>query len=226
MKTDVSFLLSSQGRPIPVDHAYPVYSALSRILPELHTLEEVGIHPICGIQAGNQMLMLTSESRLVIRIEPERIATILPLAGKSIGLGQTVLQIGVPTIHGLAPSPILRSRLVTIKGFTEPKTFCEAIRRQLDAMEVSEQVGILLKKKERKPTGELVVLRRTLRIHEKEIVGFEVFLTDLSDEESIRVQEIGLGGRRKMGCGMMIPAVSLPPEYYRFREPLVSKGGD
>ncbi len=52
MKLDVSFLLFSQGGSIPEDHAYPIYSALSRIVPELHEQEDIGIHPICGVQSG------------------------------------------------------------------------------------------------------------------------------------------------------------------------------
>ncbi len=149
----------------------------------------------------------------MIRMDLERIAMILPLAGKTIGLGSSMVQIGVPTIHGLVPLPTLRSRLVTIKGFMKPEFFCEAIRRQLDAMDVGKQVEIYLGK------------RRTLRIHEKEVVGFEVFLTELTDEESIRVQETGLGGRRKMGCGILMPLEKLPLEYAFFQPQSVAEGG-
>lgn len=213
MKLDVSFQLFSRDGSIPADHAYPIYSALSRIVPELHEQEDIGIHPICGVQSGDRRQVLTKESRLVIRIEPERIAMILPLAGKTIGLGALMLQIGVPTINGLVPSPTLRSRLVTIKGAMEPESFCVMVRRRLDAMDVDQQVKIHLGK------------RRTLRIHEKEVVGFETFLTELTEEESIRVQEIGLGGRRKMGCGILTPFKKLPSEYDLFQPLSVAEGG-
>ena len=48
--------------------------------------------------------------------------------------------------------------------------------------------------------------RRTLRIKDKEVVGYEVLVETLTAEESICLQEAGLGGRRHMGCGVFVPA--------------------
>ena len=197
MKIDIKFLILPRGTPVPADHGYPVYSAISRILPQWHLAEGYGIHPITGHQIGNRMMILTDTSRLVIRVDSERIGEFLSLAGKSIGLGKTFLQIGVPTVHPLVPAKSLRSRLVTIKGFMEPDDFIAAIRRQLDSLEISPTVDIQLGK------------RRTFQIHHKNVVGYEVFLDGLGDEESIRVQEVGLGGRRKMGCGLFLPTMRL-----------------
>jgi CRISPR-associated protein Cas6 len=49
--------------------------------------------------------------------------------------------------------------------------------------------------------------RRTLRIREKEVVGHEVVIEGLTSEESLSVQERGLGGRRHMGCGIFVPLI-------------------
>ena len=40
-----------------------------------------------------------------------------------------------------------------------------------------------------------------MRIRDKRVVGYAVLATGLTVEESIRLQEHGLGGRRRMGCG-------------------------
>jgi CRISPR-associated protein Cas6 len=47
--------------------------------------------------------------------------------------------------------------------------------------------------------------RRTLRIKDKEVVGYEVKLEGLTVAESLNIQEQGLGGRRHMGCGVFVP---------------------
>jgi CRISPR-associated protein Cas6 len=47
--------------------------------------------------------------------------------------------------------------------------------------------------------------RRTLRIKDKEVVGYEVVVEGLTAAESITLQETGLGGRRHMGCGIFSP---------------------
>lgn len=198
MIVDVRFSLSGRGDPLPADHAYAVYSAVSRLLPNVHEKANLGVHPIAGIQTGDRRMLLKPTSALTIRIESEQIAEILPLAGKTLGLGGAFLQIGVPSVFVLQPSPGLRSRLVNIKGLTEPDAFIVGVRRQLDKLNVSQSAEIILRK------------RRTLQIHEANVVGYEVLLNGLSDEESIRVQEIGIGGRRKMGCGIFTPFVVNP----------------
>jgi CRISPR-associated protein Cas6 len=47
--------------------------------------------------------------------------------------------------------------------------------------------------------------RRTIRIHGKEVVGYELIIEGLTADESIAIQTAGLGGRRHMGCGVFVP---------------------
>ncbi|MBQ6620619.1 MAG: type I-MYXAN CRISPR-associated protein Cas6/Cmx6 [Thermoguttaceae bacterium] len=196
MKLDVCFTLSPRGTTIPADHGYAVFSAISRILPEWHEKEDLGILPICGVQTGNRQMFITEVSRLSVRIDADRIAEILPLAGKRLGLGRNYLQVGVPTVHPLTSASSLRSRLVTIKGFPQETEFREAVRRQLNLLQIAPETEIVIGK------------RRTLAVHDQPIVGFEVFLTNLSEKDSVSVQENGIGGRRKMGCGLFLPTSS------------------
>ena len=54
--------------------------------------------------------------------------------------------------------------------------------------------------------GECIIgERKTLTIHDKKVVGYSMQINGLSDVDSIRLQEHGLGGRRKMGCGFFEP---------------------
>jgi len=48
-------------------------------------------------------------------------------------------------------------------------------------------------------------LRRTIRIHDKEVVGFAIGVDQLTKEESIRLSGERDWGRRKFGCGIFIP---------------------
>jgi CRISPR-associated protein Cas6 len=47
--------------------------------------------------------------------------------------------------------------------------------------------------------------RRTFNVHGRQVVGYSVLVSELTAEESIILQENGLGGRRKMGCGFFLP---------------------
>ncbi len=194
MQTIVDLAFSLTGAaPLPADHGYALYGALSRLLPELHHENGAAIHPIAGRQIGDRRLGLQPWSRLTLRTRADQIPALLPLAGKQINLDGAALRIGVPQVRALEPRPALRSRLVTIKGFFDPDPFQAALRRQLDQLNLSPNIEIALGR------------RRTLKIKDKQVVGHEVLLQNLTAEESLTLQEQGAGGRRHMGCGIFTP---------------------
>jgi CRISPR-associated protein Cas6 len=153
----------------------------------------VGIHPICGQQIGNRQISLTNNSRLALRTTDDKIAALIQLAGKRLNVAGCPLRIGVPQVYGLTPAPALRSRLVTTKNGLDQNRFLQEVRRQLDALNILSEVIVTVAK------------RRTVRIHDKEVVGYEVIIEGLTAEESVNLQERGLGGRRHMGCGVFVP---------------------
>lgn len=194
-KVDLCFPVQSTAE-IPADHGYLLYGALSRQLPSLHADDAVGIHPIAGQIAEERKLALHPRSRLKLRLDAEWIPEMLPLVGEKLRVGGVQLTVGAPQVEALRPSSVLRSRLVTIKladGRVTEASFLAAIRRKFAAFEVAPLVEVHLGK------------QRTLRIKEKEILGYDVLVEGLSAEESLTLQERGLGGRRHMGCGIFTP---------------------
>ncbi len=188
MVVDLLFRLIASH--IPVDHGYPLYSAISRVIPEIHTVKNIAIHPIRGVYTGNGVLHLNDRSRLVLRLPQEQIRPVLKLAGKRLDVAGHRLQVGVCETLALRPVASLYARLVTIKGFMETEPFLEAARRQLQ---------------EKSITAELRLgARRTLKIKDKQVLGFEVLATGLTAEDAMKLQEAGIGGRRKMGCGVFV----------------------
>ena len=186
---DLAFRL--MGSTVPVDHGYALYAALSRVLPDIHKITSVGVHPIRGIYSGKGNLQLSDRSRLALRLPDEDIRLYLKLAGKVFEVDGHQLSLGVPEVRALSPVAQLRARLVTIKGFLEEDEFLDAVRRQLMDLKVAG-----------KP---MLGQRRTFRVREKQVVGFGVTAEGLTPEASVRLQENGLGGRRKMGCGVFVP---------------------
>ena len=179
------------GRTIPVDHGYALYAALSRVVPELHGAQDIGVHPIRGIYGGDGRVYLTPFSRLTLRLPDSQFRPYLQLAGKKLDVAGHGLRIGISHVRLLYPSPALYARLVIIKGFMEPEGFLEAAKRQL------QEIGA---------TGDLRVgERRTLRVKDKQVVGFEVVVNTLTGGDAVKLQEVGLGGRRRFGCGVFVP---------------------
>ena len=207
-KVDVQFRIT--GNDIPADHGYHLLSAVSGLVPEIHGDDQVGVHPISGRLIGDRRLAITENSRLTIRLDSERIEQILRLAGKSLEINGSTVRVGVPQTRSLVPSARVYSRLVVIKGFTEPEAFLEAAKRQADALEVRGTVSLVpqpqIAQSNRNATSgsRSPYLRRTICIRGKQIVGFALRVEDLTAEESIRIQEQGLGGRRRFGCGVFV----------------------
>lgn len=197
---DLSFALIGECA-IPSDHGYHLLAAISRLLPAMHKPNGIGIHPIRGRLLGDRRMRLCDFSRLTIRVAPERIADLLPLAGKQLNIAGQHIRLGVPQVHALKPAAALRSRLVTIKisgdrHETRPPdkpSFLSAARRQLDSLGISPNAQLIIGK------------RRTLRIKEKEVVGYELLVSKMPAEQSLELQSAGLGGRRHVGCGIFTP---------------------
>jgi len=185
---DLCFRITASG--VPLDHGYALYSAIARVLPAIHEAKWLGVHPLTGLRIGRE-LRLTRGSRLRLRLPAGRIPEVLALAGKGLQVDDDLLRVGVPDVRALAPAAALRARMVSIKGFEADGPFREAAQRQLDALGNKGQLTL----------GR----RRVMRIKDKTIVGFQVMVSELTAEESLTLQERGLGGRRRMGCGIFVP---------------------
>lgn len=194
--TTIELHFSFTGATLPSDHGYALYGAISRLLPEAHEADWLAIETIPGAARGDGITQLDQQAALKIRLPQDRIPLLLKLAGKRLDVSGHQLRLGAPQIYLLQPAPALYARIVTIKGFTEPEAFLAAVCRKLD------EQGI---------TGEPSIgPRRVVRVGNHTIVGFSLAIHDLTDEGSLTLQERGLGGRRRMGCGIFFPVTHSP----------------
>ena len=195
------------------NHGYLVYSAISRSAPSLHGIDWLAIELISGFPAGRGLIALPQDATLRLRIPAEHYRDVLTLAGKRLDIGGHQIRLGLPQVRSLEPSPSLYARVVTIKKFTEPKPFRDAVRRKLDSFGVRGRVELPRDEQER-------YRRRIVRIHGKSVVGFSVAVHDLNDEDSLLLQAgavtnrtdghikwQSIFSRRAMGCGIFNPIV-------------------
>jgi CRISPR-associated protein Cas6 len=189
MKVDLWFPVV--GRTLPSDHGYALYGALCRVIPELHEQDDWGLHTFRGEGLGAGIIGLSSRPQLGIRVAAEKIPNVLSLAGQTLDVQGHVVRLGGPTVAALAPTPSLSARLVTIKNFMEPGAFAAAVLQQIVEIDSSSQSARVT-----------VGARKVIRIAGRTVVGFSVRVVDLSEQASTLLQEHGVGGRRKMGCGI------------------------
>ncbi len=194
----VELCFNLTGENIPADHGYALYSAISHLCPELHNRDGLSIETIAGIPDRQGKIYLTEKSRLRIRLPGDEVPAVYPLAGKLLGIGNHHITLGIPQIFMLKPVGQLRSRITVIKGFEEPEPFLEAAQRQLQDLGIQATVAIPM-------NSEGQTDRKAIKIKGYTVVGFGLEVRDLCDDDSIKLQERGLGGKRRMGCGIFVP---------------------
>jgi CRISPR-associated protein Cas6 len=195
-----------EGKQLPADHGYALYSAIAHLAPALHNSPWLGTELISGVPWGEGIIMLPNRGAFfALRLPADQCAHALPLAGKRLNIDGHNIRLGIPTINLLTPAQALYARIVIIKKFTEAEPFLEAARRQLEALKIKSRLELPLDERGR-------YRRRILRIHGKTIVGFSLIAHELSDEDSILLQSRGLGGKRNMGCGIFNPISKINPQ--------------
>lgn len=188
------------GQTLPIDHGYGLYAALSHLRSEIHRLQGViGIQAITGdICKETGLIQLTELSQLRIRLPEAQIPLIYSLAGHKLTIGKHPIRLGIPQTYLLRPCHNLYARIVVIKGYQETEDFLQVAQRQLDQLEIQGKLRIAVR-----TNG--TVKRKTIKIASYTVSGFGLEISDLSDEDSMKLQIIGIGGKRKMGCGIFVP---------------------
>lgn len=216
-QTLVDLLFPVQGSTFPRDHGYLLYGAVSRVVPWVHEedarLGGLGIFPLRGRTVGKDVQQLQPFANLRLRVAADHLPKLLPLAGKALALDSHSIRLGVPQVQALEPASAVSSAFVLIKlakpgakdaeRFVTPGTFLEAARRQLAEINVRGEASIPLRASGLR-AGE--PYRRVLEIKGRKAVGYALLVEGLTAEESILLQQSGLGGRRLMGCGLFLPA--------------------
>lgn len=205
---EVQFAL--RGRTLPADHGYSLYSALKKtILAEKDLPPEVLLCSVPGVPDRDGLIYLNRSSRLRLRCPVDQVQswyrllqnTVLDVRGHLIRLVQP--QLTLPQ-----PSETLKARLITFKlkavDHNEvPLYFLGSCKKALEQIEINAQAFI-----DSNADGDLA--RRVLRIRDKNVVGYGIVVEGLSDEDSIKLQCQGLGGRKHFGCGWFYPVKEVP----------------
>ncbi len=186
------------GQNLPIDHGYQLYSALKYRLMQLKDWDDISIKIILGKLDPNKRneLNLTDRSKLIIRLPSEKVPSVYSFSGKSLTIGKHKIRLGIPEMNFLQPKPNLRSHIVVIRGYQEPQSFLEAAKRQLEELKIDAKIQ-LITKQDGTPKFKTVKVKQTL-------IGFGVEANNLRETDSIILQEKGLGGKHKMGCGVFV----------------------
>ena len=193
---EVSFKI--QSKILPMDHGFLLAQALLEHLPWLSE-SNAGIHTI-GIADGNGweqskeggFYYPSKRSKLTIRIQHEHLDSAKTIVGKTLDLGEYKIKV-VKFINNklLSEMPVLFAKQVACDQSISEAVFLQQCFEQLT------DLGIKVNKM-------MAGLEHTIQTDNGTIHTRSLMLADLKKNESVLLQEKGLGDHRLLGCGLFI----------------------
>ena len=206
---DVVDLAYRIGCPtLPLDHAHTLSSALAEALPWLVDEEYAGVHLIHGAASGNgwfrpedtenELLHLSRRTRLRLRIPKSRLQDAQALRGHTLDIEGHSLEIGKSDVFLLSSQSTLFSRYVITREDLDETQFLEETSAQLKALDIPC----------RKMLGGIT---HRMNFPAGPVFTRSLMVADLEPEQSVHLQQVGLGEGRTHGCGLFLPHKGIKP---------------
>lgn len=193
---------------LPLEHAKALSMAIQKALPWISDEENAGIHLIHGAESGNgwmrpedpvnELLYLSKRSKMTLRIPKERLDDAHKLTGQKLRIDDHELEVGVATSKLLSTQSTLFSRYVVSTESETEDDFLQRVYQELQKLDI--KINKLL-------CGKTHVLQG----HYGDIFTRSIMLAELKPQESVRVQQFGIGEGRQLGCGLFIPHKGIAP---------------
>ena len=197
---DLSFAIKCKC--LPLEHMQALSDSLCVVLPWLKEDRFAGIHPINGAESGNgwerstdpnQLIYLSRRQKMTLRLPKEHLASVENLVGQTINVAGFDIELGKTSVKKLSDLPTTFCRSIMIDSRMDEDDFLSWAFEELKALDIT--VNKMMAGKER-----VVVLP-----DDSERITRSLMVAELKKEESVRLQQHGLGEGRKLGCGIFMP---------------------
>lgn len=184
---DIAFAVS--GEPLPRDHSFELWRALSEAAPDLLADPSVAVLPVRGASAGAGGIVLQRRSRLLMRMPEASVERALRLCGARVEVAGAAVTLGDAKTRPLAHYATLYAHRVAAERDDEA-SFVQQATAALREIDVA---------------ADFIVGKRTLtRGAAGDIAGFSLMLAELSARQSLVLQVRGLGAHRGLGFGVFV----------------------
>jgi len=197
----VDLVFGLRCRSLPVDHAWSLAEAVTAVLPWIATEEGAGVHTIHVAASGNgwvrpergdDVLYPSRRTKLRLRVPARRVDEARQLAGKTLDVDGHALEIQDAEVRPLSALTTIFSRYIVADDAGNEENFLVTVVDALRELDI-------------RPKKLMCGIQNTLATPDGDIQTRSLMVAELTMEESFRLQQVGLGPRRYMGCGLFIP---------------------
>ena len=196
---DAVFAISC--RSLPVDHAYALSQAIQAALLWFAQEPGAGLHTVYGAasasgwmrpEGADALLQLSHRAKLALRLPRHRLDDAAALLGRTLQVAGWPLRVDRLSLRPLSRITTLFSRCVVLAAAGDEPAFLAAAAGELGALGINP--GIML-------CGRVTPVATPARTYQTR----SLMLAGLTLEQSLALQQHGLGAERKLGCGVFIP---------------------
>jgi CRISPR-associated protein Cas6 len=186
----VDVLFSLEGQALPLDHAQALQIALCHLFPWLETDAVAAVLPLKLVAGDDGQSLVSKRSKLILRVQQSRLPDMAAISGVALSVAGCQLRLTDPHPRELQPHATLYAYKVASSGAGEAD-FMEGVNRDLAQMSIR---------------GERVCGKRgQMTVAGQMLETFSLMLHGLPPDQSMRLQQVGLGQHRLLGCGVFVP---------------------
>jgi len=193
------------GGAIPVEHGYALYGALKQVWPDIQAYDWLQVGSIAPLCRRRGQTWIGRDATLLLRCPVSRLVTLFALAETVHAVDQGEIALGRPVISQLQPSPVVYSPFVTCKIHNASESFYAWDDLSLSRFLAGVDARLAMLGVQSGRAHVDITRPRWLHIKDGGASGYSVALVGCTDAESLHLQTTGLGGRRRMGCGVLVP---------------------
>jgi CRISPR-associated protein Cas6 len=189
-----------RGESLDIDHAFALSEALRACLNE-DVCARIGVHGIRMADSGNgwnrpegvdAKLPLSKRARLAIRVHRDDSEAVSQITEQKLRLGDQTVEIGACTVRKLSVMGTLYARAISCDPQQTESDFLQQVAAQLNAMDID--------------VAKMMCGRSgCIRTDDGSVFTRALLIADLKAEESVALQQRGLGDTRMLGCGLFVP---------------------
>lgn len=195
---DVAFKLT--GSQLAVDHAQALAHAVCAKLTE-DTQSQIGIHQVRVAESGNgwerpskgeERLHLSRRTKLVVRVNQDVYEDVLRLSDTELEINGQRIKVGVSTVRKLSALTTLFSHGIACDEAQAETEFLADMANALQRMDI-------------KVKKMICGMTHSIRSDRGSIFTRALMVANLTPEESVLLQQRGIGTGRLIGCGLFVP---------------------